>query len=57
MEKFSQPADENGHGHMFFYLPPGLLQVTLIVVAAVLPDWKTPPYYFHKSLRWNFEDL
>ena len=20
------------------------------------PDWKTPPYYFHKSLRWNFED-
>ena len=21
------------------------------------PDWKTPPYYFHMSLRWNFEVL
>ena len=21
------------------------------------PDWKTPLYYFHMSLRWNFEAL
>ena len=21
------------------------------------PDWKTPPYYFHMSLRWNFQAL
>ena len=21
------------------------------------PDWKTPSYYFHMSLRWNFEAL
>ena len=34
-------------------------QKTIISIKKALkgPDWKTPPYYFHKSLRWNFEDL